>query len=234
MTNLIEKQMILFTRICNSYDNFRRLGSDKMTKGSCISRRDNLINLWEQFNINNNKILEDETIEAEDDYFSNNLFDKTEEAYLCKLGEFHDRLMQFEGAETVRNANQVQNPIIGRDEKLPPIQLPIFDGDIREWSRFKDTFNEMIVKKVNLPNIYKMNYLHQFIQGEAKDVLSEVPSSGDNFEAAWKAIKDHYDNNRLISTKLLSKLCSMPAMESLTSQEVSRIKTSTSNILQAL
>ena len=67
-------------------------------------------------------------------------------------------------------------------------------GDIQDWVRFRDSFTEMIINRPNLPNIYKMNYLRKSVSGEAAQILNEIPSGGDNFSEAWKALLEHYYN----------------------------------------
>ena len=43
--------------------------------------------------------------------------------------------------------------------KLPKIKIPVFKGDILEWSSFWDTFNEMVHKHSHFSEIEKMNFL---------------------------------------------------------------------------
>ena len=118
--------------------------------------------------------------------------------------------------------------------KLPPVVLPSFSGDIQEWVRFKDTFTEMVLKRANLPPVYKMHYLRTALTGEAADLLEEIPPSGDHFDEACTTLKDFYNNPWLLVTRLLSKLLALKLMTASSAHEVNMIRSHTKNILQAL
>ena len=117
--------------------------------------------------------------------------------------------------------------------KLSNIEQPTFLGEIRDWIKFRDKFEEMTAKRKNIANIYKLDYLCAALKGEALALLDNQPSSSDNFENAWKTIKGFY-NTRLMISELVTKLLSMSPMSSGAVSEITRLRTSTKNILQAL
>ena len=129
---------------------------------------------------------------------------------------------------------QGRTAIDRRDLRLFKFSASQFSGEIEEWVRFRDTFQEMVLRNANLHTIFKMHYLSEALTGEAAKLLGQIPASGDNFLDAWKLIKSHYDNARLPVTKLLSKFMKIPAMSAEDAHEISRVHSSIKNILQAL
>ena len=52
--------------------------------------------------------------------------------------------------------------------KLPSIALPSFDGTVRKWFHFRDTFDSLIIQNTTLSNVLKLHYLISSLKGEAK------------------------------------------------------------------
>lgn len=232
---LIEAQSRLFTRICNSVSNFKKIGQQNMNKGGCITRMDQLKEVWQKFDMNHAQLCEDETISADEVYFKEAMYEKAEEKYLFNLGVFRDSLILLERNESAAGSTSQTATVPGvMPQPLPTPALPTFSGEVKDWVRFRDNFQEMVVKRANLANVYKMNYLISSLQGEAAELIAEIPAGGDNFADAWNTVTNYYDNKRLLITKLLTKLFSMKAMAAETAHEVSRIRVNTKNILQAL
>ena len=166
-----------------------------------------------KFDNNHSLLLEEENVDTDDNYFKNNFYGQIEEKSLFNLGTFQDYLITFQEVEATaaRPETLAYQPEF-HQTRLPQIELPIFSGEIQDWVRFRDVFEEMIIKRVHLAAVYKMHYLRSALKGEAAKLLQEMPAAGDNFEGAWKLVKSHYNNNRLLITKLLSRLMSINPM----------------------
>ena len=207
-----------------------------MTEGACISRMQRLEDLWNRSD--HFELLSDEDVDSSDSYFTTNVFEQIEEAYLISLGLFQDFLCSLKASQTPASSNSQVG--VGTESfqlnqaKLPQIVLPTFKGDSHEWVKFRDTFNEMVLKRTNLPNIYKMHHLRSSLSGEAAELLDEIPPAGENFESAWNTIKSFYDNPSLLISRLVNKLLAFNAMSSNTAHEITRIRTGVNNLLKAL
>lgn len=55
--------------------------------------------------------------------------------------------------------------IIPSELRLPPIQIPDFDGDLTNWIRFKDIFVAMVDSKANTSEVEKLEYLQSKLVG---------------------------------------------------------------------
>ena len=232
----IEKQLKRYYSICNSFINYKKLGSSLRTKGACIARLDKLKSTWDDFEKLHDVLIEDKNTDKRDSYFTEDIYSKASEAYLVAAGQFQDCLLEETDASSSQHNQQPQDGthIDYERTKLPQIELETFSGDIEDWVRFRDTFTEMIINRPALPNIYKMNYLRRSVKGEAADIIAEVPASGDNFTNAWKTLLAHYDNKRILIRKLVMKIHNMEEMANNTSAELMRVHNTMRNMLQAL
>lgn len=57
--------------------------------------------------------------------------------------------------------------------KLPQLELPRFDGDIKQWPAFKNIFYAS-VDSVDLPLVSKLQYLKSALTGEAAGLISSL------------------------------------------------------------
>lgn len=78
--------------------------------------------------------------------------------------------------------------------KLPRIELPIFDGTYSQWTKFKDTFESLIHVNDALSNIEKFHYLNASLKGSAARVIQSLGVSEKNYELAWKALNDRFED----------------------------------------
>ena len=94
--------------------------------------------------------------------------------------------------------------------KLPVISLPTYDGDTCHWLQYRDTFEALIVNNSTLSNVQKFHYLIASLRNEAKDVISNLKITNENFLVAWQLVTQRYNNKRLIAMMHAKHLCQMP------------------------
>jgi hypothetical protein len=78
--------------------------------------------------------------------------------------------------------------------KLPTIALPIFDGETCSWLQFRDTFEALIVNNTALSNVQRLHYLIASLKNEAKDLISNLQITNENFLVAWQLVTQRYNN----------------------------------------
>ncbi|XP_011702046.1 PREDICTED: uncharacterized protein LOC105458438 [Wasmannia auropunctata] len=100
--------------------------------------------------------------------------------------------------------------ITRRRPKLPEIKLPEFNGDYTKWLFFKDSFETTIHADNTLTAVQKHQYLVGVLQGEARSVIEGFKISSENYENAWKLLKDTYDNSMIIMQSHLDDLLNLP------------------------
>ncbi|XP_055604233.1 uncharacterized protein LOC129752485 [Uranotaenia lowii] len=97
--------------------------------------------------------------------------------------------------------------------KLPEIRLPTFTGRLGDWIPFRDAFQSLIHKSEKLSTMDKFTYLRSSLSGEALQEVGSIDLSGDNYEIAWKALEDRYQNNKLIVKAHLDALFEVDRMK---------------------
>uniref|UniRef100_A0ABD2W317 Peptidase aspartic putative domain-containing protein n=1 Tax=Trichogramma kaykai TaxID=54128 RepID=A0ABD2W317_9HYME len=96
---------------------------------------------------------------------------------------------------------------------LSTIDLPQFSGDQLEWETFKGMFLQIL----------KLQYLIRSLTGEVANRLKNVQITADNYDGAWQAILDRYDNKRVLLATHMSHVISCPAMQKKSIEELRRV-----------
>lgn len=112
------------------------------------------------------------------------------------------------------NSMPTGNPHEGSRIQLPKIQLPSFDGDILCWVAFRDTYKSLVHDNASLSKIEKFHYLLSAVSGSANAVVRSISLSENNYDVAWTALNDRFDNPRLIMNSHLDKLFSFSPLAS--------------------
>ncbi|XP_055605576.1 uncharacterized protein LOC129753754 [Uranotaenia lowii] len=82
--------------------------------------------------------------------------------------------------------------------KLPEIRLPSFDGQIDLWITFRDSFDSLINSNHQLTQMDKFTYLRSALTGEALREVSSIELTAANYQVAWDALTNRYENRKLI------------------------------------
>ena len=96
---------------------------------------------------------------------------------------------------------------------LPRFELPTFDGQYKDLKTFYDMFKGMVHDHPTLPKVQKLYYLKSALKGEAKHVLSHLPTTEANYDAAIKLLQDRYDNLFLITNAQLTNIMPIDPMK---------------------
>lgn len=117
-----------------------------------------------------------------------------------KIKGFIKSKLQKPSTSTVNAAQPVPLPVntIQCRVKLPEIKLPHFDGSIRDWPTFRDTFRSLIDSTPQLSNVDKFSYLVSSLSKEAKRVIEVIEVTSANYSVAWELLEKRYENKYLI------------------------------------
>jgi hypothetical protein len=89
--------------------------------------------------------------------------------------------------------------------KLPEIKLPTFGGVVTEWQSFKDLFKSAVHDRTDVAKSNKLSYLKSCLDGDAKQLISSMQSTDDNYDIAWDLLEKRYENEREIFFGILLK-----------------------------
>lgn len=118
--------------------------------------------------------------------------------------------------------------------RLPKLNLPVFSGAYDEWFPFYDTFQSIIHRNTSLDDIQKLQYLRASLTGDAKNIISALEISAANYEAAWRLLKNRYDNKRVIAQNHIRAIMELPSMARENACELRQIVDGASRHISAL
>ena len=98
---------------------------------------------------------------------------------------------------------------------LPNLEIPIFDGNKINWREFWDIFQTTIDQNKQLSDMEKFCYLKSRVDGDAKEAISGLLLSTENYEIAKGLLKERFGNDQWIIKFHLSQLINLqPALNS--------------------
>ncbi|EYC20099.1 hypothetical protein Y032_0023g869 [Ancylostoma ceylanicum] len=107
--------------------------------------------------------------------------------------------------EELRDRHQAVTPSETPAVTLPPIPIPKFDGKIWEWETFWTAFEHSVHSR-NIDDLYKMNYLLDALQGEARDCVKQYEVSRNTYPVVIAYLKEKYGDQQALVDQLLRKL----------------------------
>ncbi|XP_050463467.1 uncharacterized protein LOC126857789 [Cataglyphis hispanica] len=208
MDSTIRTQFELYGRITRSYENLRKSGSANITVGLVEARLQALEANWAKFEHNHDKLTTSWEALRETDYAKKDMLTLTEEAYLTQKGMLSEALYRL---KCERNeASAASTPLSQPPQTtLPRIQLPQFSGLYEDWPSFRDLFHSLIGKDVSASNVEKLHYLKACLKGEAELLIRSLPTTGENFDRAWRALTDYYENKRLLVRSYIARFLAL-------------------------
>ena len=85
--------------------------------------------------------------------------------------------------------------------RLPKLEIPSFNGEKLKWSEFWDSFSATIYKNSSISDIEKLNYLMSKLTGEARQSVSGIYLSNENYSVVVDLLKERYgDAQTVINT----------------------------------
>lgn len=97
--------------------------------------------------------------------------------------------------------------------KLPAVPAPKFSGNVQEWTSFIDSFNALFHSNEGLANVQKFHYLKSCLTDSASDVVKTIPTTGENYEKAYNALVNRYENKGLIIQSHIRSLLDAPKVQ---------------------
>lgn len=94
--------------------------------------------------------------------------------------------------------------------KLPPINLPEFDGTLAEFDAFWEQF-KACVERDDLAPVDKFNYLKGQLTGNAFKLIAGLPIEGASWDISVKLLESTYGNKKLKIRDLVNQLLNLPA-----------------------
>lgn len=133
-------------------------------------------------------------------------------------------------AASARSARRMET----NDIRLEKINLPKFSGEFNKWMGFRDMFEAMVNSQEHLTVAAKYTRLMRSLEGDAAQVVAGFLPTDENYEAAWKTLKDRYDNDRLIVSSHLNIFLGMESLQKETNTGLRRMVDITNETTRSL
>lgn len=120
----------------------------------------------------------------------------------------------------------------GRDDqgradnmKTPKLEIPKFDGSIEKWPRYRDMFTSLVHNNRKLGDMMKYTYLEAtfIIPFGQPNVLSNFQMTERNYQDAWKAVCERYNDNRRLIAHHMNAMLETKKMTSYSATELMRV-----------
>ena len=96
--------------------------------------------------------------------------------------------------------------------KLPRFEIKKFNGNPVAWRLFIESFDAAVHGNSDLSDIEKMNFLMNYVEGEAENVIQGLLLSNDNYSVAKTMLEERYGDPQLLISAHMSKLLSLDAI----------------------
>lgn len=135
-------------------------------------------------------------------------------------------------AQSVKKAEQ--EDIMPEITKLPPVPIPNFSGDIKDWISFRDTFKAVVIDQ-RVSGAVKLHYLRESLKtGDAWKLISEIALSDDAFDVAWQTVVKRYDNKNVIVDSHVTELFKLRFISSDSAKDLWKLVENCAKHLKAL
>lgn len=145
-----------------------------------------------------------------------------EYTYLRIKGFIANKL-QTHGTNLTITTNPGQTSNLRTRVKLPELKLPTFDGSIKEWPSFRDTFVSLIDSNLLLSDVDKFSYLVACLSKDAKRVIEVIEVTAGNYSVAWELLVRRYENRYLLVKSYVDSLFAIEPMKRECSESLSRL-----------
>jgi len=112
------------------------------------------------------------------------------------------------GSQGIGNMNDPRDRV-----KLPPINMPTFNGSYDQWPNFRDIFKAVIDENRNLSDIKKLYYLRLALKDAAAEILESMEMTADNYDVAWNLLENRYENKRILVHHHIQALIDQPGLQ---------------------
>lgn len=202
LKRMIIKRDKIAAQIQILYDLSLKIGQESDLLPLFRARRKDIKSHINNFRTEQTAIIDELLLLGRDSEYSGkhlNIDNTVEEQYyfILVVSGSADNMDPISSDSSITNRSHIQ---------LPKIKIPNFDRDLLRWCAFRDTFLSIVHNNTNLSNTERFHYLLSAIPGNASAVVRSVPLSEANYEVAWNALTERYDNQRLLINAHLESL----------------------------
>lgn len=96
--------------------------------------------------------------------------------------------------------------------RLPPIKLPIYDGDVYSWTSFSSLYTSLVLTRKDISKTEKYHYLFSNLDKEPRSLIKHLPMVDESLDTALEILKGRYENKRLLADCHISRILHLPVL----------------------
>lgn len=96
--------------------------------------------------------------------------------------------------------------------RLPKLDLPHFNGDLRQWVAYNNLFDSLVHSRKDLTAAQKLAYLLASLTGEAKGLVQHLDIVDANYDIARLLLQRRYQNVRRLADTHMSAILALPTL----------------------
>lgn len=121
--------------------------------------------------------------------------------------------------------------------QLQPAREPhitSFDGAPAKWPLFRELFEAEVVQREDIQPITKLVHLTKACTGKAAEALGHWTHTGVSFDAAWKLLKDKFNDTYTIKQALARQINELPTLRNETYDGLSQISNTVQSVMRQI
>lgn len=189
--------------------------NDPFFKQNFLARCEFVDSFYEEFQEHHNAIIS--LISTDKEFLPQDEIRKKVDTHLYAIKGKH---LEITSSNTNISTNNLNVSTSGTMAKLPKINVPTFDGNLKMWPSFFDLFNNIIHNNSHLSQIEKFHYLLTSLKNEAFNLVKSIPMTEQNYPIAYDTLITRFQNKRFLATTYFNEIYSAPAIQKPSSKEL--------------
>ncbi|XP_073821398.1 uncharacterized protein [Musca autumnalis] len=220
--------------------NFQQTPIEDHTASSLQVELDDLERRWKQLvHIYESQMTsEDATLTKDMSDSIHSKFNESCKSYKdCKasiLDLIHIEKQKLEKIQTQSNVPKSNSNETNFSLKVPPCDTEIFSGGYDKWPSFRDMISAIYSKHSQLSDAQKLFHLRAKTRGEASQIVKQFPLTDSNFQLAWEALRQRYENKRILINHQLRKIFEIEHVTSEKGKTLRNLQYTINNCLSVL
>jgi hypothetical protein len=230
MQALIDLQNERVGRIGRTFENLKKIGLSKVTRAQINTALSLMDGRWQKMQeIDEQLRLKHGEALKTHEYYTGDFIGQAEDLYVQR----RTSILELEALSTPTPAHEVAptvQPVVlpsvlppPTRTQLPRVDIPTFSGKFEDWLPFRDLFTSLIIRDTSISDVTRMHYLRTRLKGDAELVVRELSTTEESFGVAWQALKDYYDNPRLLVRSYYSKYVAFPKLKTESAADLRRL-----------
>lgn len=157
-----------------------------------------------------------EQLEELDPKVDQGMYEETVDYFYAAQSELVKIKNKLQGEQVARidaiEQDHGENSQEVRRVKVKAIEPPEFSGELEDWISFRDLFKSLIIDNKSFTDIHLLQYLRGACKGKAAELIQDIAIANGNFTVAWEALKERFENKRLLVARMVDRIIELPAM----------------------